>query len=675
MTASVIGLLTVALLAVGLPAAAGATGARAVDAAVPPAGETPSASVRSRILSIVTARTAEGVAVTVSASGRFDLGPVEERAFPPRISVELPGVLPGAESVVSSDGGALARVRVVLVSVEPVVTRVELDLVQRVAYAVRHVDGDQPAVTVILREPPAAGNAGTATARISQQGAVPAAERTGDARSAAAPAQVPVVVRKPPDAGTGGPRPWGRTSLYVSTARTTTAEGLVSSFGEMISSVTYQMPDRGGDGVEYGLDARYAASAMPGRSPRLSVYEGYVGGRFQAGRIRLRAGHMWLNDLGGVGSVAGGLFELRPGTSGTTPVRQVRVGVFGGLEPDIFDAGYATGVRKFGTYVAVDGSHNRRQVVGYVNVRNADLTERSVMTFLNLMPVGARFFLYQAAEYHLKGPAGQGKGGLTYLFNNVRYSPASRVELQGTYNRGRSIDARGVSENVLRGQTVPLQAIEGFLYQSLGGRVTVEVARRVRVYAGYARDTNNRDDAPTGRFLVGGYASNVAGSGLDVAVSDSRINRPGGGYHSSYVSIGRQFGRRAYVSGEFTTSLSKVRFLRSDGILIETRPHTKQFGGTATINLGGFHVAPSDAGANARRIGERILAALRPDVPVPLALGGGRRAQRKTPCCSCACGLLRGLPEPRVSARGATRPTAGSWRRRRRSTTRARAFR
>jgi hypothetical protein len=587
MKTSAIGLLTAALVAVGLPAAAGGPGARVVDAAAPRAGDAPSASAPSRILSIVAAKTAEGVTVTVSASGRFDVGPVEEREFPPRVSVELPGVLPGAESIVSSAGGALARVRVVLVSVEPVVTRVEFDLVQRVAYVVRHADGDEPTLTVILREPPAAGNAGAATAGFSQQGAGPAAERTGDARSAAAPAQPPVVVRKPSGGGTGGPRPWGRTSFYVSTARMTTAEGLVSSFGELISSVTYQLPDRGGDGVEYGLDARYAASAMPGRSPRLSVYEGYVGGRFQAGRIRLRAGNMWLNDLGGVGSVAGGLFELRPGTSNTTPGQQVRVGVFGGFEPDVFDAGYASGIRKFGSYVAVDGSHNRRQVVGYVNVRHADLTERSVVTFLNLLPVGARFFLYQAAEYDLKGPAGQGKGGLTYLFNNVRYSPAPRVELQGTYNRGRSIDARGVSENVLRGQTVSLQAIEGFLYESLGGRVTVELAPRVRVYAGYARDTNNRDDAPTGRFLLGGHASNVGGSGLDLAVSDSRINRPGGDYHSSYISIGRQFGRSVYVSGEYTTSLSKVRFLRSDGVLIETRPHTKQFGGTATINLGG----------------------------------------------------------------------------------------
>ena len=42
-------------------------------------------------------------------------------------------------------------------------------------------------------------------------------------------------------------------------------------------------------------------------------------------------------------------------------------------------------------------------------------------------------------------------------------------------------------------------AIEGFLYESIGGRTTVEVAPHVRLNAGYARDKNNRDDQPTER--------------------------------------------------------------------------------------------------------------------------------------------------------------------------------
>jgi hypothetical protein len=165
------------------------------------------------------------------------------------------------------------------------------------------------------------------------------------------------------------------------------------------------------------------------------------------------------------------------------------------------------------------------------------MTERSVITAMNFLPIGDRVFVYQAAEYDVSPPGGQARGGLSYLLSNARVSPTRWLELQGTFSRGRSIDARGISEDTLGGRAVSPTALEGFLYQSIGGRVTVEVASRVRLHAGYSRDKNNRDDAPTGRVTLGGYAGNLAGSGLDVSGSDSWMNRPTGGYHSRYPAL------------------------------------------------------------------------------------------------------------------------------------------
>jgi hypothetical protein len=105
------------------------------------------------------------------------------------------------------------------------------------------------------------------------------------------------------------------------------------------------------------------------------------------------------------------------------------------------------------------------------------------------------------------------------------------------------------------------------------------------MYAGYSRDKNNRDTAPTGRTLVGGYASNVAGSGIDLSASDSLMDRPDASYHSRYLSVGRTLGRKLYLSGDYTTSLSVVQFSRSDGITVENRPHTTRFSGTTTFNV------------------------------------------------------------------------------------------
>ncbi len=40
-----------------------------------------------------------------------------------------------------------------------------------------------------------------------------------------------------------------------------------------------------------------------------------------------------------------------------------------------------------------------------------------------------------------------------------------------------------------------------------------------------------------------------------------------------------------YVSGDYSNSLSVIRFLRSDGVIIETRPWTRRFSGTANGTL------------------------------------------------------------------------------------------
>ena len=157
--------------------------------------------------------------------------------------------------------------------------------------------------------------------------------------------------------------------------------------------------------------------------------------------------------------------------------------------------------------------------------------------------------------------------------------------MQGTYSRGRSVDTRSLTEDVLSGRPLTQSAVEGLFYESVGGRVTVEVVRHVRVYGGYSRDVTNRDDAPTGRVILGGFASNVLRSGFDLTASDSITDGPTQGLHSQYVSLGRQIGRSVYVYGDYSTSLSVLLFSRSDGVVVETRPHTRRVSGTATITL------------------------------------------------------------------------------------------
>lgn len=381
------------------------------------------------------------------------------------------------------------------------------------------------------------------------------------------------------------PRAYGRAAVYLHAAQAGRRGDASTTMADVTSSVSYVLTDRESDGAEFGIDLRHSASTVVGRDQRVSVYDGYVGRLFAGGTVRLRAGHMWLNDLGALGSVAGALVEVRQSTTAPTGLGRWRGAAFAGLEPNNYRGGYADRVRKAGGYVALEGRGARRHVAGYVNVKHAMLTERSVLSVANYLPVGRSVFVYQSGEYDLQGPAGQGRPGLAYFFTNARASLGRRLEVLGTVSRGRSIDVRTISDDVLAGRPVAQRSVDGLLYQSYGGRATVEVLPRVRVHVGYSRDRNNRDDAPTGRWLTGGYASNLFGSGLDATVSSSYIARPTGSYRSTYASLGRMFGSRTYLTGEFTTSLSVVRFTRSDGVVVETLPHTRQLGGSATVNL------------------------------------------------------------------------------------------
>ena len=379
----------------------------------------------------------------------------------------------------------------------------------------------------------------------------------------------------------------GRVSVYVDAVNREALDGARSNGMEISTAMNVESPEAAeGSGVDFRFDVRHSRAVQGTRPERLSIYDAYVGAHVGTHtQLRVRAGHMWLQDLGTIGTLAGGLLEV--GQARTTEGTRFRAGVFMGREPNAYETGYVPDVRKVGGYAAIENGFLRRHVVGYTRITQGALTERSVLSLTNFVPAGPKFFAYQVAELDVSGPAqGTGAAGLSYFLTNVRVTATERVELSGSYNRGRSVDARTLTSDVLNGRALTPQATEGLRYESGSGRVTVEVFRGTRIYGSYALDRTNRDDALTGRVTVGGHASNILRSGFDVSGSDSRIDRPMGAYHSRYFSVGRTVGRAVYVSGDYSMSLSVIRFLRSDGIIIETRPWTRRFSGSGNATLG-----------------------------------------------------------------------------------------
>lgn len=386
-----------------------------------------------------------------------------------------------------------------------------------------------------------------------------------------------VLVAGAATAASGQNRPaWGRIAVFGNGSTTTRDGGSDSSFSEWITNVTFESATGDDVSYEYRADLRLAGyGGDTARPRRTSIYDAYAGVRLMGGRVRVRGGQMWLTELGGLGSVAGGLLEFRrqAGTAG----RAWRAAVFGGLEPRVMDAGYEDQVLKVGALFAYEGAGMRRHVLGFVHLRDHGITERSVLSFTNYVPVYKRLYFYQAGEYDLAGPGIASGGSLTYFFVNGRYVANQHLEFQGLFHRGRSIDQRSIIRDQLDGRPVDPKALDGMRFESVTGRVTVTLTRRIRLFGGIGQDRNNRDDQPSARVTFGGFVTNVLASGIDLTFSDSRMSRgSSGSYDSWYLSLGRAVGSHVYLTGDYSSSLSVYRFTSATGFVIESRPATRR---------------------------------------------------------------------------------------------------
>lgn len=367
---------------------------------------------------------------------------------------------------------------------------------------------------------------------------------------------------------------YGRIAFYAQSANSILDDGTQNPYQELATSVSLQSGEVQ-NGLEYGADIRMAEYPADEEIPRrVSIYNAYIGVKFKDGHLGIRGGQMWLNELGALGSVGGFLAQVK---GAKRSYGQFRIGGFGGLEPKYLNVGYVNDIFKYGGYVALDGENGRSHSVGYVTVRNTGKMERSVFVFTNFLPIGEDFFLYQSAEIDAFG-VNRESLGLNYFFTNARYTVQRKVEFQGAYHHGRSIDFRTLTLDQINGRPLEEKDTRGFLFETIEGRVTYLAAPGLRFYLGYGQDRGNEGEDTTDRLTTGFYSSDLFHTGIDAQVSISRRNRNNGSsYNSWIVSAGRTLFPKLYVSGEYTSSLSIVRFVGVNNVMIETRPSSHRY--------------------------------------------------------------------------------------------------
>ena len=375
----------------------------------------------------------------------------------------------------------------------------------------------------------------------------------------------------------------GRFALFTNfSTRERAVDGESDDFTEIIAmlSLSGDQPD----GLfEYALDARVATYPSSERDERISLYEAYLGLHSRDRRWNLRLGQMWLGELGGLASVAGLHAEYRQQEA--TALGRWRFGLFAGWELEHYDTDLVDDVEKGGVYAALDGDRGRQHILGYVRIRNQGLTERSVVVFNNFIPFSRSLTLYQALQYDTEGPAGLGDAELSYIFGNLRWRISRAVELQGTYHRGQSVDARTIADDVINGRPVSPEQLDGLLFESARARVMVRPLRWLSVWAGYANDRNNRTDDSSDRLQLGASARRLFGIPLDLTVTTSQTDRGDDSYDSLWASIGYALGAKVYLSLDYNDTLSVYHISDGDGGTIEVRPDSERFSLSGNVNI------------------------------------------------------------------------------------------
>src|SRR5690349_11906553 len=100
-------------------------------------------------------------------------------------------------------------------------------------------------------------------------------------------------------AQTNAPAVTGQAALHVDTVSRESQPGLAQRETQLSTTLTLRTTDRDRSAAEAGIDVRQVHWVGGRRPDRLSIYDAFVGGRIGGTTaVRVRAGHLWINDLG-----------------------------------------------------------------------------------------------------------------------------------------------------------------------------------------------------------------------------------------------------------------------------------------------------------------------------------------------------------------------------------------
>lgn len=190
-------------------------------------------------------------------------------------------------------------------------------------------------------------------------------------------------------------------------------------------------------GTGFGFNVRVRARKKPSSTsqhPILRLYD--LGVHYQSANeaLKMGVGRLSPGEVSGVGEFDGGLFQVKIAS-------QMKVGVFGGFQPQQITSGFDSNAHKAGAYVNWDrsgwGSLRQNTTLAFVGEYQNGQIDREYFYFQNFLWFGRTISLFQHVAVDLnRGNQAPSRKKIDFhnAYTSLRISPSSHLTLSVGYD-------------------------------------------------------------------------------------------------------------------------------------------------------------------------------------------------------------------------------------------------
>lgn len=291
-----------------------------------------------------------------------------------------------------------------------------------------------------------------------------------------------------------------------------------------------------GDGwtADFDLRNRFVLNNKGGN--QLIIYDAKIYFNSLKSKFFLSIGQMNLYDSAGIGELSGIL-------GGYKPFKNISLGGYYGLEPDIYNSELDFKYTKFGAFVRYVGPGAKQFSLSYNHFFYDGKTERQYLYSNIFFPFKRLFILFGTAEYELADTI-TNEDRLARLFLNARFNISRKINITGNYSSGRGLDFHRYILEQGEDFTVQTAEIERYYYnESYGIRLSLKPVRNLRLSVS-RRESERVDEGiknHTTRFSFS--VVDILKSGISLS-ANYNVNRGGNSESDSYyISSSKYFGK------------------------------------------------------------------------------------------------------------------------------------